>query len=174
MAYKANLSGNQQLIVVNQGTLTSITLTSSSPGQQQSSSNSFTTGNWTSAPQLYKTGSGFILEVNGDRKKQSILIQANSISTVAAPALDNAVKIDLENTSDTSVTQKNREYEPMQTMKMGNRSLDIHTMSMKMGNMSLDMEGKKATSTKRFCSQCGEKVKNSDRFCSSCGHLLDN
>lgn len=173
MAYKANLSGNQKLIVVNQGTQTSITLTSSSPGQQQSSSNSFTTGNWTSAPQLYQTGSGFILEINGDRKKQSILIQANSISTVAAPALDNAVKIDLENTSDTPVSQKNVEFEPMQPMKMGNMSMDINTMSMKMGNMSMDMGGKK-TSTKRFCSQCGEKVKNSDRYCRSCGHSLDN
>ncbi len=178
MAYTINLNGNQQLTVINQGIETLITLVSSSPGQQQSQSSSFTTGNWTAPLQLYKTASGFILQINSDRGQQFVLIQANSISTIANPSLQNAVSVNLENTPDTPSNQNNVEFEPMkpmQPMKMGNMSMDINTMSMQMGNMSMNLtKEQKSTSTKAFCSQCGEKVKPGDRFCSSCGHKLDS
>jgi hypothetical protein len=97
MAYMANLSSNQHLTVVNRGMQTVITVTSSSPGQQQNQSISLTTGNWIKPPELFKTRSGFILQLNSDRGQRFVLIQANSISTIAAPVLDNAIKIDLEN-----------------------------------------------------------------------------
>ena len=180
MAYTANLSGNQQLTIANQGIQTSIALISSSPGQQQSQSNSFTTGNWIEPPQLYQTGSGFVLQINSNNGQHFVLIQANSINTIAAPALSNAVKVDLKNTPDTTANQNEIKFkpmqpmQPMQPMKMGNMSMDINSMSMQMGNMSLDMNKQKSASTKRFCSQCGEKVKPGDRFCSSCGNQLDN
>ncbi len=178
MAYTVNLNNSQQLTVINQGTQTLITLVSSNPGQQQSQSNSFTTGNWTTPPQLYKTGTGFILHLNGDRGKHFVLIQANSISTIATPALDNAVKVNLEDIPDATSSPNNMDFEPMQPMqpmKMGKMSMDINQMSMQMGDMSMTMGGvKTSTSTKHFCSQCGQEAKTSDRFCSSCGHKLDN
>ena len=181
MAYMANLNNSQQLTVINQGTQTLITLVSSSPGQQQSQSSSFTTGNWTTPPQLYKIVTGFILHLNGDRGKHFILIQANSISTIATPVLDNAVQVNLEDIPDTAVNNNNVDFEPMQPMppmqpmKMGNMSMDINQMSMQMGNMSMTMGSSKTSiPTKRFCSQCGQEAKTSDRFCSSCGHQLDN
>ncbi|MDJ0531931.1 MAG: zinc ribbon domain-containing protein [Xenococcaceae cyanobacterium MO_207.B15] len=178
MAYTVNLSGNQQLTVINQGIQTLITLVSSSPGQQQSQSSSFTTGNWIAPPQLYKIASGFILQINSDRGQQFVLIQANSISTTTNPSLQNAVSVNLENTPDTPSNQNNIEFEPMkpmQPMKMGNMSMDINTMSMQMGNMSMNLKKEhKSTSTKAFCSQCGQKVQRGDRFCSSCGHKLDS
>ena len=68
MTYTVNLNRNQQLMIVNQGTQTLITLISSSPGQQQSQSSSVNTGNWTTPPQLYKIASGFILQLNSDRE----------------------------------------------------------------------------------------------------------
>ncbi|VEP16299.1 conserved hypothetical protein [Hyella patelloides LEGE 07179] len=187
MSYTVNLSSNQRLTVVNQGTQTLITLVSSSPGQQQSQSNSFTTGNWTSAPQLYKTGSGFILQLNSDRGKHHILIQGNSMSTTTTSSMQNAVQLDLESISDRTSSPNNVEFEPMQPMKpmkpmqpmkpmkMGDMSMDINQMSMQMGNMSLSMEKEqKSTSTKHFCTQCGQETKIGDRFCGSCGHKLDN
>ena len=145
MAYTVNLSSNQQLTIVNQGTQTLITLVSSSPGQQQSQSSSFTTGSWTTAPELYRTGTGFILQINSARGQQFVLIQANNINAIAAPLLDNAVKLDLENTPNTAASQQgdsisggntsrrqnNLEFEPMQPMqpmKMGNMSMDIRDL----------------------------------------------
>ena len=175
MAYTVNLNNNQQLTIVNQGTQTVITLVSSSPGQQQSQSSSFTTGSWNAIPQLYKTGGGFTLQVNGDRGQLFVSIQANSLNAIASPGLDNAVKVDLEDIPDSAAKQNNAEFEPMQPMKMGNMSMSMNPMSMQMGNMSMTMgTGTTSTSTKRFCSQCGQEAKQSDRFCSSCGHQLDN
>jgi hypothetical protein len=173
MAYRAILSSERELTIVNRGNQTSIALVSSRPGQQQSQTNSFTTGNWTAPPRLYKTGSGFILQINGDRGEDFILIQAHGIATIAAPELHDAVNIDLENIPDPP--PRNSGFEPMQPMKMGNMSMDINRMSMQMGNMSMKMGGKTTpTSTRRFCSQCRTEAKTSDRFCSSCGHQLDN
>ncbi len=175
MAYTASLTGNQQLTIANQGIQTNITLISSSPGQQQSQSSSFSTGNWKTAPQLYKTATGFVLKIEGDRGLYFIMIQASSISTISAPNLDNATKVDLETIPDPVANPNNMGFQPMQPMqpmRMGNMSMDINSMSMQMGNMSMNM-GKSSTSTRRFCSQCGEPAKPSDRFCSSCGHQLD-
>ena len=172
MAYTANLTGNQQLTIALQGNQTTISLVSNSPGQQQSQSNSFTTGSWNTPPKLYRTGTGFVIEITSDRGSFFILIQGNSMSTISAPTLDNATKVDLKNTPDTPSNPGNMGFEPMQPMKMGNMSMDINSMSMNMGNMAMNM-GKNKTSTKRFCSQCGEPAKQSDRFCSSCGHKLD-
>ena len=183
MAYTVNINGNQQLMIVNQGTQTLINLFSSSQGQQQSQSNSFTTGTWLTPPQLYKTASGFILYINGDRAQQYVLIQANSINAVANPGLNNTVQVKLENIPDTTANVNEMEFEPMQPMQsmqpmkpmqMGNMSMSMNPMSMRMGNMSMNMgETAKSTTTKNFCPQCGAKVKQSDRFCTSCGNKLE-
>ena len=174
MAYTVNLGGNQQLTIINQGTQTVITLLSTNPGQQQSQSTSFTTGNWHQPPQLYEIGTGFILQINGDREQVFVSLQGNSIKAIASPALDRAVPVSLENIPNSTVAS-NPGFEPMQPLKMGNMSMNMNPMSMQMGNMSLTMgEGKTSPSTKRFCSQCGQEAKTSDRFCSSCGHQLNS
>ncbi len=174
--YRVNLSNNQQLTVINQGTQTLITLISSSLGQQQSQSSSFTTGNWNKPPRLYQTESGFVLEIDTDIKQHFFLIQSNSINITSTPPWQNTVPIDLEYTPETN--QNNLEFEPMQPMqpmKMGNMSMSMNPMSMQMGNMSMTMgENKTTKPSHNFCSQCGAKVKPSDRFCSSCGNKLDN
>ncbi len=183
MAYTVNLNANQQLMIVNQGSQTLITLFSGSSGQQQSQSSSVTTGNWLTPPQLYKTASGFILYINGDRAQEYVSIQANSINAVANPGLNNAAQVNLQNIPNPTANSNQMEFEPMQPMKpmppmqpmqMGNMSMNTNPMSMRMGNMSMTMgETAKSTSTTNFCSQCGATVKQSDRFCSSCGNQLD-
>lgn len=184
MAYTVNLSGNQQLMIVNQGAQTLITLFSGSSGQQQSQSGSMTTGKWKNPPKLYQTASGFVLQVNGKLAKQYVLIQATGINAIANPKLNNAVQVNLKKVPDGAASSQEIEFEPMpdmqpmqpmKPMKMGNMSMNMNPMSMQMGNMSLNMgEKPKSKSTRNFCAQCGEKVKQSDRFCSSCGNKLDN
>ena len=182
MAYTANLSSHQQVKIANQGMQTVITLQSSTPGQQQSQSSSFTTGKWNKPPHLYQTESGFVLEINSDTQEHFILIQANSITTIAAPSLQNSIPVNLQNIPDTNQNTPDFEpmqpMQPMQPMKMGNMSMKINPMSMRMGNMSMSMddneENKTAKPTKRFCTQCGQEAKIRDRFCASCGNKLDN
>ncbi len=178
MAYTANLGSRQQIMIANQGNQTLITLLSTTPGQQQSQSSGFTTGNWNKPPHLYQTELGFILEINSDNRQHFILIQAdtNSISTITAPFLQNAILVNLQSIPDSN--QNRLEFEPMQPMqpmKMGNMSMSMNPMSMKMGNMSMSMdETKTPQPTKRFCTQCGQEAKIGDRFCGSCGNKLDN
>ena len=176
MAYSANLGSHQQIMIANQGKQTLITLLSSTPGQQQSQSSGFTTGNWSKPPHLYQTESGFILEINSDTKQHFVLIQANSISTIAAPFLKNAIPVNLQPIPDSNENKLDFELmQPMQPMKMGNMSMSMNPMSMKMGNMSMSMdENKTSQPTKRFCTQCGQEAKIGDRFCASCGNRLDN
>jgi ribosomal protein L37E len=174
MAYQAILNGTQQLTISNQGMQTQITLTSSSPGQQQSQSSSFTTGSWVRFPQLFHTEQGFILQIEGSHGQYFIQIQSNGISTInGIPPLSNSTPVDLETVADPPEQKVN--FEPMQPLGRSKMSMNINSMSMQMGNMSLNL-GKKfrKTATKRFCSQCGVKAKPSDRFCSSCGHPLNN
>lgn len=173
MSYAVNLTNNQKLAIANQGGQTNISLVSSSPGQQQSQNNSFTTGSWQTPPQLYRVGMGFILKLNSDRGIFYVSIQGNSISTTTAPNLDNATEVELHQTDDSAASSSNMGFEPMQPMKMGNMSMDINSMSMNMGNMSLNMNKTKSTPSKVFCSQCGQEAKPNARFCSSCGHQLD-
>jgi hypothetical protein len=167
MAYQAILNGTQQLTISNQGVQTLITLISSSPGQQQSQSSSFTTGNWVRSPQLFQTGQGFILQIEGSNGQYFIQIQSNGISTInGIPTLSHSTPVDLEQVADPP--EQNVNFEPMQSLRMGNISMGINSMSINMNNKF------RQTGTKRFCSQCGVKAKLSDRFCSSCGHQLNN
>jgi hypothetical protein len=174
MAYQAILNGTQKLTISNQGVQTQITLTSSSPGQQQSQSSSFTTGNWVRSPQLFQTGQGFILQIEGSNSQYFIQIQSNGISTInGIPPLSHSTPVDLEQVADPP--EQNVNFEAMQPLRMGNMSMGINSMSMQMSNISMNMSNKfRQTATKRFCSQCGVKAKLSDRFCSSCGHQLNN
>ncbi|MCC0176720.1 zinc ribbon domain-containing protein [Waterburya agarophytonicola K14] len=180
MSYTANLTENRRIAIANRGNQTTISLTSSNVGQQQSQTTGFTTGSWQSLPQLYQLGTNFVLKINSDRNSYYLLIQAHGISTIPAPDLNNAVEVDLQKSEDSTTIPHKIEFEPMapmppmQPMKMGNMSMDLNSMSMKMGNMSLNMnDSQTSTSTKHFCSQCGQKAKISDRFCSSCGYQLD-
>ena len=179
MAYSANLGSHQQIMIANQGKQTLISLLSSTPGQQQSQSSGFTTGHWNKPPHLYRTELGFIVEINSDNTQHFILIQANSISTIAAPLLQNAIPVNLQPIPDSNQNKLDFEpmepMQPMQPMKMGNMSMSMNPMSMTMGNMSMSMdENKTSQPTKRFCTQCGQEAKIGDRFCSSCGNKLDN
>ena len=183
MSYAANLTNNQRLAIANQGNQTIISLVSSTAGQQQSQTSSFTTGVWHTPPQLYQVGTNFVLKLNSSQNMAHVLIQANGISTIAAPNLDNAIEIELQKVDDNSMSFSSNGFEPMQSMqpmqpmqpmKMDNMSMDINSMSMQMGNMSLNMNNNKtSTPTKVFCSQCGQQAKPNARFCSSCGHKLD-
>lgn len=177
MAYTANLGVNQQLTMSNQGSQTVLSLVTSSPGQQQSQTSSFTTGSWRSQPQTFQIGTGFIIQIESQNGTQYIAIQGNSLSMTATPVLDNAIPVQMHETPDPqqgSGFKPMPSMSPMQPMKMGNMSMDLNSMSMQMGNMSLQMNNSQAsTATKRFCSQCGKQTAVNARFCSSCGHQIE-
>jgi len=158
MPYVSELGTGQLVYLENQGEQTIFTIVNSSAGQQQQSSNSFTTGTWTAPPQILQTSTSVLLKIFTTRGEQVIQIRGNS-TTVRT----DAKILPLEEIE--SIPTVN--LEPMQPMK----PMNMGGMSLKMGNMEMSM-GNTDSTTKRFCSNCGTSVKSGDRFCSSCGHNL--
>ena len=173
MAYLATL-GDTQLAIANKSGQTQITLMISSPGQQQSQSSSFTTGEWSDRAKLFNLQQGFVLQINTSQGSYYVGIQHQRISKIEPPSdLHNYPLMDWKELPDDNSTMDFQPISPMQPMKMGDMSMDINSMSMKMGDMSLSLNNQaKTTVTKQFCSQCGTEAQTSDRFCRSCGHEL--
>jgi NADH pyrophosphatase NudC (nudix superfamily) len=186
MAYVCDLGTGQRVYLDNQGMQTVVTTVSTSPGQQQQSSNSFSTGNWTAPPELFQTANGVIVKINTAGGDRLIQIQGNSISvTSSVSSLSNSQQLQMQQVASTPASSMPpmqpmapmkplEPIKPMEPMKMGDMQMNLNPMEMRMGNMEMRMGSTTPNSgTRRFCSQCGAPVEESDRFCSSCGHKLN-
>jgi hypothetical protein len=181
MAYLCQLSAGQQVYLDSRGAQTIVTVASGSPGQQQQSSSSIQTGNWTTPPAAFQTPQGVVLKVQSAQGDYFIQVQGNSMSLLhGAPSLNQAQSLPMQQVADPSASSMPpmQPMQPMQPMRMGNMEMQMNPMEMRMGDMEMRMgtpDGSPAEAppgTRRFCSQCGTQVKESDRFCSSCGHQL--
>ncbi|WP_366558311.1 hypothetical protein [Okeania sp. SIO3B5] len=88
MAYKCNLSNGQQVYIENQGMQTVVTLSSSTPGQQQQASTGFQIGKWTVVPTLFKTATGVILRIDSEQGQSFVQLQAGGISAISGTPMN--------------------------------------------------------------------------------------
>ena len=180
MVYVCELSPGHHVYLDNQENQTIITITLSTPGQQQQTSNSMTTGTWTALPEAYQTTGGAVLKLFTAQGEICIYIQNNSVSLMGEVPPE-GLQVDKSqplSVQQTTIAPKTT----MQPMTMGNMQMTMNPMEMRMGNMELKIKTASQTSqtsqtspsqtTRQFCSQCGAKVAPEDRFCSSCGHAL--
>ena len=163
MTYHWELGTGHQISVDNEGAQTVVTILHTSAGQQQRTSNSFTTGIWLIPPEMSMTPTGGILKVTTPSGESLIQIQGNSINLHSQGAS--------QSTTSTSSSSTSTGIKPMPPMQMGNMQMNMQPMSMKMGSMELNMDA--TASQKRFCTECGTSVKPTDKFCASCGHKLE-
>ena len=180
MAYVCEFGAGQKVYLDNQGTQTRITTYSGSPGQQQQSSSSFPTGDWTAPPEAFASAQGVTLKINTSQGAHYIQIQGGSMQVVSAQAAGGAQQMQMHTASMPS-TPAMQPMQPMQPMRMGDMEMNAgQPMQMRMGNMQMRM-GESPQSAppsttpqagRRFCSQCGAAVEPTDRFCASCGHQL--
>jgi hypothetical protein len=184
MIYSCEFAAGQSLYLDDQGTQTVLTLTSSSPGQQQQSSSSFH-GRLTAPPQVFRTAQGMVVRLitaDGDRL---IHLQGNQFHPIVHSAdLSNAEPIQVKQTDGEPSIPSIKPMEPMQPMQpmnlsVGDMQMSMSPMQMRMGNMELKMgstiaseAASKTAQIQNFCSQCGAAVDRGDRFCSNCGHQL--
>lgn len=186
MPYFYELAAGQRLSLDNQGTQTVLTLTSSSPGQQQQSSSSFQTGSLTAPPEVFQTAQGVVIKLPTAAGDRLIQIQGSHISLLDhSHDVSSAQPIHSKQTTAQSSTPPMQPMQPM-SLDMGNMQMNMNPMQMRMGDMELKMGSPAASASepplsetssknaqaKRFCSQCGTAVEGGDRFCSSCGHQL--
>lgn len=179
MAYRCEIGSGHTLYLENQGTQTIVTLSSHSPGQQQQSGTSFSTGSWTAPPQVLSGVAGVIVRLTTATGKLAIQIQGTSLRLVEESAsIDDAQSLPLQTVADGSMLpiQPLEPLAPMKPMQMGNMQMTLNPMQMRMGNLSMRTGGETSTSTEsqtpRFCSQCGASLKVDDRFCSQCGYQV--
>jgi hypothetical protein len=167
MAYGCELSDGQYLYLNNLGTQTSITLSSSTAGQQQQSSQMMQTGEWTTMPEVFRVDRGVVVKLHIALGERFVCIQGGSIRVLSQPPnLGNAQLLQVQLTADPAMNLS------MQPMRMGDMKMGLKPMSMRMGNLSMQMGMPAPPTSHRFCSQCGTATQSSDRFCSSCGHQL--
>ena len=164
MVYNWNLATGHQISVDNEGAQTVVTIQNHSAGQQQRSSNSFTTGIWIVPPELIVTPTGAIVKITTASGESAIQIQGNSVQMHSSHS--GGGQSSTTSTSSTSTSG----FSPMPPMQMGNMQMSMQPMVMKMGDMELNMGA--GASQSKFCSQCGTPVKTADKFCSSCGNKL--
>ena len=185
MAYVCELGTGQRVYLNNQGAQTIVIIASGGPGQQQQSSSSFTTGSWTSLPEIFRTPNGAVLKIKTAQGEYFIQIQGSSMSVMgSSPSLGGSQQMQVQQVSSMPVSsmppmqpmEPMKPMEPMRPMKMGDMQMNMNPMEMRMGNMEMRMGSQASSSasaeTRRFCSQCGAPIKPEDRFCSSCGHRL--
>lgn len=191
MAYVCSLGNNQQAYVDNVGTETMLTLSTSTPGQQQQSSNRLSTGAWTAPPQAFSIGSGVVIQLTTTQGPLYLRLQGSQIQLTPSYTMpDQATPLPLNSapTMPGSTTmppmQPMQPMEPMQPMQMGDMQMSMNPMEMRMGDMVMGMGqpakpapnqatgSSQQSGTQKFCTQCGAAVQIGDRFCGSCGHSL--
>jgi zinc-ribbon domain len=188
MAYTCEIGSGQHIYLDNQGGQTIVTSMSGGLGQQQQSSSSFQTGQWTAPPDLFQMPQGVVIRIHTSQGEVHIQVQGTSMVVMSAsPGLGVGQQMQTQQVASMpspsmqpmqpippmEPMQPMQPMQPMEPMSMGGMHLNMNPMEMRMGNMEMRMGSTKATKTPaRFCSQCGAQTKPGDRFCSSCGHQL--
>ena len=193
MRYRCEWATGQSVYLENVDDQTRVTLTNSSPGQQQQSSNHVQTGRWTAPPKVLQAAIGLVVKLLTAQGERFIYIQGNQVSTSKeAPSWGDAQPLPVHVDSTPAAMTPTPSMPPMQPlppMNMGDMRMDQTAMTMQMGKMRMEMNPieplskpssqtgveKPSTSAvqRNFCSQCGSTLKPSDRFCAHCGHRLD-
>lgn len=172
--YGTKLSPNRILYVQNNGSQTVVTLQSSDPGQQQSQSQAFGSGNWLAPPTLFQTANGLVLRIEGETGQKFVQLLSGGIQVMdRSPSLSGAQVLALHIVEAPTSQPAIEPMNPMKSME------PMNPMKMEMGDMRLEMGGSSASESPssgsqgaRFCSQCGTPIKPTDKFCSQCGHQV--
>ena len=193
MGYRCEWATGQSVYLENVDDQTRVTLTNSSPGQQQQSSSHVQTGRWTAPPEVLQAAIGLVVKLLTAQGERFIYIQGNQVSTSKeAPSWGDAQPLPVHVDSTPAAmapTPSMPTMQPLPPMKMGDMQMNQTAMTMQMGKMRMEMNPieplskpspqtgveKPSTSAvqRNFCSQCGSTLKPSDRFCAHCGHRLD-
>ena len=193
MAYTCELGSGQRIYLENVGEQTAVTLASSSAGQQQQSGSQFTTGTWTTPPELFRTPQGVVIKLTTAQGTHHLQLQGNQLGMMSqSPTLGNAQQMQMSSgvampgnamppmgatqpMSPMQPMEPMQPMQPMQPMKMGNMEMNANPMQMRMGNMEMQM-GNAASSSAASSSAAssGAASPGKAKFCSQCGTAVQS
>ncbi len=196
-AYQCDLGSDQWLHLSNDGSITTVAVSSRGPGQQQQSSQGFVTGEWRDRPQVYRLAQGVLVVIAAPQSTAYLQIQAGQSQMLSSQAAEKMQQFIQSNTSQAvpmqpvappAATPPMAPMAPLTPMTpmapMAPMTMNLNPMSMAMGNMAMSMGSATASpamkdpndetthSAKRFCTQCGSAVESGDKFCGHCGDRL--
>lgn len=193
-AYQCELGPNQRLYLSNEGPITALTLLSTGPGQQQQSSNRFSTGEWTAAPALYRLGQGMLIVISA-ASTYYLQLQSGQAQLLSGP-LSEQMADQLRQSQPMAMQQDDRvvntildsPMQPMTPMKpMKPMQMNQNPMSMSMGNMEMTMGatglgemklgnmklgGKNHSAHSEPAGSSSSEAAKVKRFCSQCGSAV--
>lgn len=112
MNYICDLKTGQQLRIENEGSQTHVGFTSNGPGQRQSQSTGFQTGEWSKDPEVFQLGEDIIIQLKTKEGKRLIRAGRDRIQFIdEAPDLATAEKLEIRESSNDSG------FKPMEPMK---------------------------------------------------------
>jgi hypothetical protein len=119
MNYKADLPSGRKLLIINEDGQTRLAISSDGDGHQQSSANSFSTGDWKQSPTLFKTAKALVLQIEAEGSQFFFQVEDDAIHRLdAAPSLDDAEKLTLQEASQSDVEgAESKPMKPMEPMK---------------------------------------------------------
>lgn len=124
------------VFIENQGAQTNLQVSSGSGGQQQSQGNGFTTGEWSSDPELYRDGRDLLLVLHTPEGDRAVRIHGSSSQSLSSvPETSGCERLELKQVEKSSHQGKApmKPMEPMRPMK------PMKPMEMRMGNMHMSM-----------------------------------
>ena len=187
-SYRYDLGNSQVIYLSNQGSLTSVTFSSSAAGQQQQSSQAVSTGQWTAAPKLYALGGGYVATILAAQtfylsmQGNQVQMSSGAVGDAIAQQISQLEPLPMQVAEPPSIPSM-QPMNPMQPMTMTMGDMSMSPGEMRMGDMRLSTqlsqstegrsaEGQSSGRPKKYCSQCGAAVEGSDRFCAQCGNQL--
>ncbi len=194
MAYTCELGPGQRIYLDNIGGQTAVTLYTGNGGQQQQSGSQFTTGAWTTPPEVFRTDQGVVIKLTTAQGVHHLQLQGNQMGWMTgSPSLGQAQQMQTSAVSTPpggsmptmepmpamgsmspmtlqpiAAPPPMQPMQPMQPMKMGNMEMNANPMEMRMGNMEMRM-GEAFGSSPASPSVSAPASANQPKFCSQCG-----
>ncbi|MEL6605844.1 MAG: zinc ribbon domain-containing protein [Cyanobacteria bacterium J06614_10] len=164
--FKGSLNPHQSLYLSNQGKLTTVTVVSSSLGEQHNRL-LFSTGPWTATPLLYPISETLVVvivitgdahaffQISGTQVQMSHQLQDDALIAQLKTMTPIAM------TPTPSVPQPPAPPTPPEQTPANPDSQTDQTLPQST-----------ADNRRQFCTQCGSAVRPEDKFCAYCGHQL--
>ncbi|NJK40409.1 MAG: zinc ribbon domain-containing protein [Acaryochloridaceae cyanobacterium SU_2_1] len=171
MAYVCELEVGSSLYIDNQDHQTIVTSILSGPGQQQQSSQIFSTGPWVTSPELFRTPQDVRIKLGTVQGEYYLQIVDNQIcQTDGIPTSAHLQPLPLQQVLATPVPPM-LPIQPIMGMMHGK---NFNSRQGQWGDMQVMLEIRPTAAPTRgaFCPQCGTAVATTDRFCAACGQRL--
>jgi predicted RNA-binding Zn-ribbon protein involved in translation (DUF1610 family) len=159
MAYRCEPHPGQEVFVDCRDGQTQLLCRRHQPGSQQQASSSFTTGNWTQPPELWRSPHGQFIHIHSPQGPILVQINPNGLEVLGPATIPPPIEV--------------IPLQPTDTMPTTHRHRHQTTTHQTTTHQSVASTARATHTRHHACPSCGHIVRPIvDRFCSNCGQKL--